>query len=249
MSKRALGPWLRFGIISHVCRRAGATAPQHQLPPADGIEGPSLTAAASFHEPNSPWPRYHLAEVKGHDATSDRPWVTYRTSIYDITNWVATHPSGEERLCRLEELRTRFTTHKWDAGAISTAEWEGVLLCDVLADAAGCEMSVASLPPSVRHVHLVGLEAYAASISVAKALDPLGDILLTFRMNGAPLPRVHGYPLPAMVPGNVAARSIEWVRCITLSDEESPSQWQRRDYKAFCSGEGSEPDWDSTPAI
>ncbi|KAK2030720.1 oxidoreductase molybdopterin binding domain-containing protein [Colletotrichum zoysiae] len=368
-------------------------------PSRDDTEGPSSTAATSLPELGSPWPQYRLSEIKAHGATSERPWVTYRTSVYDITDWVAAHPGGdvilraaggpvepywdifsihrqqldnvlailegykigevdsadvpllsqgdgvddpfaddpprdprlrtlterprnaetppeglghfvtptelfyvrnhmwvpvvdeaggadghavtiempdgEERVYTLGELRTRFATHKvtatlqcagnrrqdmtthaaktnglqWAAGAISTAEWEGVLLRDVLADAAGCEMSVASLPPSVRHVHLVGLEAYAASIPATKALDPLGDVLLAFRMNGAPLPRDHGYPLRAVVPGNVAARSVKWLRRIALSDEESPSQWQRRDYKAFCPGEGSEPDWDSAPAI
>jgi sulfite oxidase len=67
-------------------------------------------------------------------------------------------------------------------------------------------------------------------------------------MNGQPLPRDHGFPLRAIVPGHVAARSVKWLKHITLSDEESSSQWQRRDYKCFGPNQ-TEVDWDAAPAI
>ncbi|WQF77652.1 Putative oxidoreductase, molybdopterin-binding domain, eukaryotic molybdopterin oxidoreductase [Colletotrichum destructivum] len=209
--------------------------PRNAETPAEGL-GTFVTPLELFYVRNHMW-----VPVVGED-DADAHAVTIET------------PDGEERVYTLRELQTRFATHKVTAtlqlggGAISTAEWEGVLLRDVLADATCNEMNIANMPSSVKHVHLVGLEAYAASIPIAKALDPLGDVLLAFRMNGEPLPRDHGYPLRAVVPGNVAARSVKWLRRIALSDEESPSQWQRRDYKAFCPGEGPEPDWDSAPA-
>jgi sulfite oxidase len=67
-------------------------------------------------------------------------------------------------------------------------------------------------------------------------------------MNGKPLPRDHGFPLRAVVPGHVAARSVKWLSRITISDEESQSQWQRKDYKCFGPNERT-PDWDKAPAI
>ena len=36
---------------------------------------------------------------------------------------------------------------------------------------------------------------------------------------------------------------------IILSDEESTSQWQRRDYRCFGPNVGGNPDWDSALAI
>ncbi|TDZ26118.1 putative sulfite oxidase [Colletotrichum orbiculare MAFF 240422] len=184
---------------------------------------------------------------------------------------------GEERVYTLKELQTRFRVHKvtatlqcagnrrkdmtdhagktnglqWSAGAVSTADWEGVRLRDVLADATGTSTrsTAALLPEDVKHVHYAGLEACAVSIPASKAADPHGDVLLAFRMNDHPLARDHGFPIRTIVPGNVAARSVKWLRRITLSDEESPSQWQRRDCKAFCPGAGAHPDWNSAPAI
>ncbi|KAM7191707.1 mitochondrial sulfite oxidase [Naviculisporaceae sp. PSN 640] len=154
---------------------------------------------------------------------------------------------------------------QWGVGAIGNAEWEGVRLSDVLVDAG---LVVADLRDATKastsssngkgkggedarllHVQLSGLEAYGSSIPLTKALDPTGDVLLAFGMNGKPLPRDHGFPIRAIVPGTVAARSVKWLSKIVIADEESPSQWQRRDYKSFGPNEGANPDWDRAKAI
>jgi sulfite oxidase len=209
-------------------------------------------------------------------------------------------PDGETREYTLGQLRTRFPVHRvtavlqcsgnrrndmtrhagktnglqWGVGAISNAEWEGVRLADVLADAglrvrdptALTRVAAASkgndekpdkedespntiADASPYHVQFSGLEAYGASIPLPTALDPSGDVLLAFGMNGKPLPRDHGFPLRSVVPGHVAARSVKWLSKITVADEESPSQWQRRDYKSFGPNEGSDPDWERAKAI
>ncbi|KAL3425158.1 oxidoreductase molybdopterin binding domain-containing protein [Phlyctema vagabunda] len=181
-------------------------------------------------------------------------------------------PNGDERVYTMKELKERFKQYKvtatlqcagnrrndmtkharqtnglqWNAGAISSAEWEGVKLRDVLADAG---LNIHDPPSEAKHAQFSGLEAYAASIPMCKAIDPAGDVLLAFKMNGAELPRDHGYPLRVIVPGNVAARSVKWLRKIVISDEESLSQWQRRDYKCFGPNVGSSPDWDKAKSI
>jgi sulfite oxidase len=190
-------------------------------------------------------------------------------------------PDGEERTYTLDELRTRFKPYRmtatlqcsgnrrndmteqvgktnglqWGVGAISNAEWEGVRLSDVLADA-GLDTNPSTEDPddeppdsSKMHVQFSGLEAYGASIPLATALDPRGDVLLAYGMNGQPLPRDHGFPLRAVVPGHVAARSVKWLSRIAVADEESHTPWQRRDYKGFGPNEGAKPDWERYPAI
>ena len=42
-------------------------------------------------------------------------------------------------------------------------------------------------------------------------MDPAGDVLLAFEMNGQPLPADHGFPLRVVVPGVAACRSVKWV--------------------------------------
>ncbi|CCG83483.1 Putative uncharacterized protein [Taphrina deformans PYCC 5710] len=135
----------------------------------------------------------------------------------------------------------------WASGAISTATFTGPLLSDVLK-----QVGVSSETKNISELHLqaVGLEGYGASIPLYKALDPRGDVILATMMNGYPIPRDHGSPLRLIVPGVVAARSVKFVSKLVVSDEESHSQWQRRDYKSFGPNETQQSaDWDSAPAI
>ena len=181
-------------------------------------------------------------------------------------------PDGEEAEYTLDDLKSKFKEHKitatlqcsgnrrkhmtqearstnglqWNVGGISTAEWKGVKLRDVLEDAG---FDVNDVPDEIKHAQFMGAEAYGASIPIEKAIDKYGDVLLVYEMNGEPLPRDHGFPIRVLVPGTVAARSVKWINRITISEEESPSQWQQRDYKCFGPNVGGNPDWSSAPAI
>jgi sulfite oxidase len=157
----------------------------------------------------------------------------------------------------LEDLKTKFSIYKipitlqcsgnrrkemhkhepvqglmWDINAISTAEWTGVKLKDVLAYC-GVDFN----DNRMMHVQFEGLDSdptgatYAASIPKDKALNDFGDVLLAFEMNGRDIPEDHGYPLRVVVPGVVAARSVKWLKKIIISSEESKSHWQQNDYK------------------
>ncbi|KAK5074567.1 hypothetical protein PMZ80_011020 [Knufia obscura] len=137
---------------------------------------------------------------------------------------------------------------QWGIGAMSTAQFTGVRLQDVLADA-GFHAEDAE-NDDVKHVQFQGAEAYGSSIPIDKALSRHGDVLLVHKMNGKPLGQDHGFPLRVLVPGHVAARSVKWLKRITLSEEESQSQWQQRDYKCFGPNQsGADVDWSTAPAI
>ncbi len=155
------------------------------------------------------------------------------------------HCSGNRRKHMTENSRAT-NGLQWDVGAIGNAEWAGPRLRDVLADAG---LATGNPPNDAKHVQFVGAEAYGASIPIAKAVDPRGDVLLAYKMNGEQIPPDHGFPVRVVVPGHVAARSVKWVNKIVVADEESTSQWQRRDYKCFGPNEGANPDWDRARAI
>ncbi|XP_073998352.1 sulfite oxidase isoform X2 [Rhodnius prolixus] len=138
----------------------------------------------------------------------------------------------------------------WGHAAIGNAEWTGVKLSDLLKKLGVNESSKAL------HVQFEGLDTdvtnkpYGASIPLSKALDPRGDVLLAYEMNGKPLPRDHGFPVRAVVPGIVGARNVKWLSKIILSEEESDSHWQRNDYKGFSpSVDWDTVDFSKSPAI
>ena len=103
----------------------------------------------------------------------------------------------------------------WDAGAISTAKWTGVLLSDI----------VKIHDHSVRHVQFESEDTLKASVPIKKLKNR--EILIAYEMNDSPIPRDHGYPLRAIVPGYVGVRNVKWLTKIILSEQEAEGPWQR----------------------
>ncbi len=143
---------------------------------------------------------------------------------------VATLQCAGNRRAGLIALRPIPDQAPWGSGAISTASWDGVRLADVLAAAAPL--------PGARHVGFEGPDVapeavppqpYGASIGLAKARAP--EVLLAWGMNGRPLPRAHGGPLRVVVPGYVGARSVKWLRRVTLLPEPSDNYFQAVAYR------------------
>lgn len=61
---------------------------------------------------------------------------------------------------------------------------------------------------------------YRASIPLHMATSPDQEVLLAYEMNGEPLPRDHGCPLRAVVPGVIGARSVKWLDRINILADE-----------------------------
>ncbi|XP_063827400.1 sulfite oxidase [Ostrinia nubilalis] len=122
----------------------------------------------------------------------------------------------------------------WAGGAVSNARWGGVLLRDVLVH---CGVDLENTEG--KHVIFTGSDIdatgvnFSTSIPLSMAADPTSRILLATTMNGAALPPDHGYPLRVVVPGAPAVRSVKWLESITISEDESPSHWHQKDYRAF----------------
>jgi DMSO/TMAO reductase YedYZ molybdopterin-dependent catalytic subunit/rhodanese-related sulfurtransferase len=101
---------------------------------------------------------------------------------------------------------------QWQLGAVSTAEWTGVALAEVL-DHAGLTPQAAEIVFRGADQGNVGDAAdpihFERSLPVTDADYP--GSLLAYAMNGEPLPREHGYPLRLIVPGWYAVASVKWL--------------------------------------
>lgn len=104
---------------------------------------------------------------------------------------------------------------QWKTGGVGNGVWTGVSLWDCLERAGVADNAV--------NVLLVGLDAgspeegFRRVLPIEKARDP--DTLLAYALNGETLPRDHGYPLRALVPGWVGSSSIKWLSRIVVSSE------------------------------
>lgn len=59
-------------------------------------------------------------------------------------------------------------------------------------------------------------------------LDALRGGLLAYRMNGAVLPRKHGFPLRALVPGHWGEVNVKWLTDIELLEREQDGYWEQQ---------------------
>ncbi|KAK1455915.1 hypothetical protein CMEL01_04675 [Colletotrichum melonis] len=228
--------------------------PRNAETPVEGLADSYLTPNELFYVRNHMWvPQVddtsdYTLKIELLDGTIKEYSLDDLKTKFKPTTVVAVLQCSGNRRSDMTRNAKKTNGLQWNVGAISCAEWQGVKLTDVLADAGIPILEAMTGDTEAKHVQFMALEAYGASIPIESALDPRGDVLLAYSMNGKPLPRDHGYPLRALVPGHVAARSVKWLSQITISDEESHSQWQRKDYKCFGPNETS-PDWDRAAPI
>lgn len=120
----------------------------------------------------------------------------------------------------------------WGSEAVSTAEWKGVPLRELLAAVEPLpearHVAFTALDETERHGHIFN---FGGSIPLDKALS--SEVLLAYEMNGEDLPPVHGGPLRVVVPGYIGARSVKWLSSITLQEEPSDNYFQATAYRLF----------------
>lgn len=118
----------------------------------------------------------------------------------------------------------------WGSEPISTGRWSGIPLRRLL--------ERARVRREASYVEFIGLDrverggavfGFGGSIPLSKAMGE--EVLLADRLNGAPLPPEHGYPLRAVVPGYYGARSVKWLGQIVLRAAPSTNYFQTHAYR------------------
>ncbi len=108
--------------------------------------------------------------------------------------------------------------NQWTTGAVACAEWTGVRLKDVL-EAAGVQSSAVYTAHYGMDTHLSGdpeKDPISRGVPIEKAMEPHN--LIAVRMNGEPLPALHGFPCRLVVPGWPGSCSQKWLRRIQVRD-------------------------------
>jgi DMSO/TMAO reductase YedYZ molybdopterin-dependent catalytic subunit/rhodanese-related sulfurtransferase len=120
---------------------------------------------------------------------------------------------------------------QWQLGAVSTAEWTGVPLAEIL-DRAGRSPEAVEIVFRGADRGNVGEAAdpirFERSLPVTDAGHP--GSLLAYAMNGEPLPLEHGYPLRLVVPGWYAVASVKWLTEIEVIGSPFTGFFQAKRY-------------------
>ena len=120
---------------------------------------------------------------------------------------------------------------RWDLGAVSTAEWTGVPLTEVL-DQAGVRSGAQEVLFTGADGGIVEGGSTAIRFERSLPLDQAreADVLLAYAMNGETLPLQHGYPLRVIVPAWYAVASVKWLTDIDLIDQPFEGHYQTEKY-------------------
>jgi DMSO/TMAO reductase YedYZ molybdopterin-dependent catalytic subunit len=154
-------------------------------------------------------------------------------SLRDLTNMpsqtqaVTLECAGNGRF----QLNPPVKGEQWNFGAVSTAEWTGVPLAEVL-NRAGIRQGAQEV--LFRGIDRGSVEGLRDSIPFERSLSldaARGNgVLLAYAMNGAPLPAQHGYPLRVIVPGWYAVASVKWLSAIEVIDAPFEGHYQKDTY-------------------
>ena len=124
------------------------------------------------------------------------------------------------------QLSPRYPSVPWLEEGVSTADWTGVPLRDLLE--LRDEATEVVFHGADRGVDAGVEHDFARSLSREQAMRE--EVLVAYAMNGAPLPPQHGAPLRLVVPRWYGMASVKWLRSIEALDRPFEGLQQARSY-------------------
>lgn len=82
--------------------------------------------------------------------------------------------------------------------------------------------------PEARHVLFQAEGLYSTNLSLEYLRRE--PAIITWKLNGSPIPPLNGGPLRLFVPGKYAYKAIKWLRAIRFQAEETLGYWETRGY-------------------
>ena len=201
------------------------------------LSGESILPGTSIDTQNEPAifmdPR--LGTLVGSEVTSNDSFYRVAIDVFDpgvdVSTWslAVTGLVGRPKTYSLDDLKALPKSTEYDTficvsnlvngDLISNAEWGGVKLSDLFADAGGVDSGAT-------YVVFYSFDGYSVGVPLSRALSP--NTMLAYEMNGVDLPQRHGYPLRAVIPGLYGMMSAKWVRGVQLTDSTFVGYWQTR---------------------
>ncbi len=168
----------------------------------------------------------------------------YSVSIYpgyrprlDIDEWRLNFcaPQGREfslsyaQLLQMDSRRVHKTficiENPVGGRAIGNAEWTVTPLAPLLEEI---------LPRDRQGLRVVfrALDGFYSSVPLATALDERAFI--AYEMNGCPLPRDHGFPARALLPGKYGMKQAKWLQSIEVTSDWVRGYWENQGWSYDC---------------
>jgi DMSO/TMAO reductase YedYZ molybdopterin-dependent catalytic subunit len=127
-----------------------------------------------------------------------------------------------EQLLAVEQTVDVSDFHCVTTSSLMDLEWKGVRVADVLA--------LAEPNSDAKYLLCHGYDGYTTNVTLAEALKP--DVLVTYQVNGEPLPAAHGGPVRMITPQLYAWKGTKWIKALELLTREQLGFWEERGYSS-----------------
>jgi DMSO/TMAO reductase YedYZ molybdopterin-dependent catalytic subunit len=104
---------------------------------------------------------------------------------------------------------------------ISTTQWTGVSVQDILADA--------QVHPEARYLHITSGDGFYETVDL-ELVNSDERIMLCYAWDGNPLPVDHGFPLRIWIPDRYGMKQPKWITGIEVSAEYTDGYWVERSW-------------------
>jgi DMSO/TMAO reductase YedYZ molybdopterin-dependent catalytic subunit len=100
---------------------------------------------------------------------------------------------------------------------VSTGRFTGLPLRDLL--------TMAGPTPGAHAVAFKARDGYAESLALDTVMAS-SQVLVAYRLNGAPLPDLHGFPARILIPGHYGMKGPKWLDSISLVPSVEQGYWE-----------------------
>jgi DMSO/TMAO reductase YedYZ molybdopterin-dependent catalytic subunit len=108
---------------------------------------------------------------------------------------------------------------------ISTTQWTGVSVQDILADA--------GVSPNARYLYITSGDGFYETVDL-ELINNDRRIMFCHSWDGQPLPKDHGFPLRIWIPDRFGMKQPKWITGVEVTDEYKEGYWVERGWSELA---------------
>ena len=129
----------------------------------------------------------------------------------------------------------------WTVGAAGCVVWSGVPVRDVAQALGGVADGMQFMTGTGGEKLPEGVDPKTVIVERSLPAKAMGDALLAWEMNGAPIPLAHGGPLRLIVPGYSGVNNIKYVKRLAFTATETDARIMSHGYRMTPAGGKADP--------
>ncbi len=129
----------------------------------------------------------------------------------------------------------------WQVGSAGCVVWSGVPVRTVVQALGGVSKSLPFMTGTGGETLPEGVDPKSVVVERSLPINAMGDAMLAWEMNGAPISLAHGGPLRLIVPGYQGVNNIKYIKRLAFTAVESDAKIMAHGYRMTPPGAKADP--------